>query len=54
MQSSRLCERTWRAVLRNLPGVSCEKLPQLIHWNPNIAKHLKELRDGYIKEKSLA
>ena len=32
----------------------CEKLPQLIHWNPNIVEHHKGLRDGYIKEKALA
>lgn len=25
----------------------CEKLPQMISWNPNIVNHLSELRDGY-------
>ena len=25
----------------------CEKLPQMISWNPNIVSHLTELRDEY-------
>ena len=25
----------------------CEKLPQMIPWNPNIVNHLSELRDEY-------
>ena len=28
----------------------CEKLPVLIHWNPDIIRHLSLLRDEYLKE----
>ena len=28
----------------------CEKLPQMISWNPDIVQHLSSLRDEYIKQ----
>lgn len=29
------------------PEFPCEKLPQLIHWNPNIEEHMIGLREKY-------
>ena len=28
----------------------CGKLPSLIHWNPDIVKHLSALRDEYLNQ----
>ena len=30
----------------------CEKLPKIIHWNPDIVKHLAALRDEYLAQNS--